>query len=148
MKCPACFGGGLSNPEWAITQPPGWRTPCGDCGGSGEQSPPSEPSGISGELRSGEQSPTAEELEIDRLRAELAREVAYREKQESMSDLEAARTYVAELEAKIAQERADNRHLREAMQSIRWHALMAGDKADRLVTCLNIATDTLKRVAQ
>ena len=68
MKCPACFGGGLSNPEWAITQPPGWRTPCGDCGGSGEQSPPSEPSGISGELRSGEQSPTAEELEIDRLR--------------------------------------------------------------------------------
>ena len=99
-------------------------------------------------MRLGEQSVSAEELEIDRLRAELAREVAYREKQESMSDLEAARTYVAELEAKIAQERADNRHLREAMQSIRWHALMAGDKADRLVTCLNIATDTLKRVAQ
>ncbi|MCX6951331.1 MAG: hypothetical protein NTV51_03985 [Verrucomicrobia bacterium] len=60
---------------------------------------------------SGEQSPTAEELEIDRLRADV-------------------------------------RHLREAMQSVAFHAGdKTGDKADRLVTCLNIATDTLKRVA-
>ena len=91
-------------------------------------------------MRTGEQSPTAEELEIDRLRAEV------RSLTEKKLEL---KREVSDLIGRLAAVRLDVRHLREAMQSVLHHAGdKTGDKADRLIACVAIARDTLKRVAQ
>jgi hypothetical protein len=69
MKCNACSGSGKRPLE---VNGAAQLLMCANCLGSGERQSPAmgQPTGNPGELRSGEQSPSAEELEIDRLRAD------------------------------------------------------------------------------
>ena len=121
---------------------------CANCLGSGERVSPAMGQPPVG--RSGEQSPTAEELEIDRLRAELSEVRAELVAMTAAADDQRQRR--KEAEAVNAQLRADNRHLLEAMTSIA-HAMTShgGDKVQLLVSfghVRKIATDTLGRVAR